>query len=134
MISGSNMMAGQPRINFFILLLVLGAGLIIIYNFNPVDGASYYPKCPSFWLTGLYCPGCGITRALHQLLHGNIRAALAYNPLAIIVSPLVIWMMFKPHWIYHSMTPKIAFVVLVAYGILRNIPYYPFLLLAPHAI
>ena len=32
--------------------------------------------CPFHMLTGLYCPGCGITRCISALLQGNWQAAL----------------------------------------------------------
>lgn len=32
-------------------------------------------------LTGLYCPGCGGTRAARYLLHGEIAKSLQYHPL-----------------------------------------------------
>ena len=35
--------------------------------------------------TGLYCPGCGSTRALYALLHGRPGEALAMNPLLLVV-------------------------------------------------
>lgn len=37
------------------------------------------PKCPLKWLTGLSCPACGIQRALHALLHGDIVGAMRFN-------------------------------------------------------
>lgn len=43
------------------------------------------PKCPTYTLTGIPCPGCGSTRATLALLHGDILQALWYNPLAILV-------------------------------------------------
>lgn len=113
-------------------MLAAACGATLLYLFDPVVDDKYFPKCPSFWLFGVYCPGCGITRALHQLLHGHLLAALAYNSLAILAAPVLVWMAFKPRWIYHPTTPKVAFFLLLAYGLMRNIPYYPFLLLAPH--
>ena len=37
--------------------------------------------CPIRFLTGVACPGCGLTRAWLAALSGDIRAALAYHPL-----------------------------------------------------
>ena len=36
--------------------------------------------CPFHFLTGLYCPGCGGTRAVMALLTGNWKASLYYHP------------------------------------------------------
>jgi hypothetical protein len=39
------------------------------------------PPCFFHLATGFPCPGCGGTRALRQLSHGHLLAALAFNPL-----------------------------------------------------
>lgn len=38
-------------------------------------------------LTGLQCPGCGISRATHAMLHGNLAEALAYNYFFVVSIP-----------------------------------------------
>jgi len=60
-------------------ILIAGAGAWILYTFPPGQG-SYYPRCIFHATTGLLCPGCGTTHALHQLLHGQIGAAFQSNP------------------------------------------------------
>ncbi len=37
--------------------------------------------CPIRYLTGVPCPGCGMTRAWLSALHGDLAAAFAYHPL-----------------------------------------------------
>jgi hypothetical protein len=59
--------------------LVLVAGWVV-YRFPPAT-TSWYPRCVFHALTGLDCPGCGGTRAVHQLLHGHFADAFALNPL-----------------------------------------------------
>ena len=39
------------------------------------------PPCPWLTLTGWQCPGCGSTRALYSLLHGDVAQAFVMNPL-----------------------------------------------------
>ena len=55
-------------------------GLLAVFLIDPAT-AGFLPPCPFRLFTGLLCPGCGGTRALHQLLHGRPAAALALNPL-----------------------------------------------------
>lgn len=42
---------------------------------------------------GIECPGCGITRACLSLLHGDVKAAVAYNPM-VFSAPLLILYFF----------------------------------------
>lgn len=48
-------------------------------------GAKHAGLIPGFCvfrtLTGIYCPGCGGTRAFHLLFHGDIAGSLIYNPI-----------------------------------------------------
>ncbi len=41
----------------------------------------YLPPCPLHYLTGLYCPGCGGTRAMMFLARGRILTSFIYHPL-----------------------------------------------------
>ncbi|NIM07518.1 MAG: DUF2752 domain-containing protein, partial [Armatimonadetes bacterium] len=78
--------------------MALGAGLavamVFLYKFNPA-GTSFYPPCPFNMLSGLYCPGCGSLRALHQLSHGHLLAALYLNPLMVIALPFIVYGLFS---------------------------------------
>ncbi len=40
-------------------------------------------SCPFLLLTGLYCPGCGGTRAVRSLLRGDLRMSFQYHPLVL---------------------------------------------------
>ena len=56
----------------------LAAGGAYLYWFEP-GKTGFFPSCPFRALTGFNCPGCGTTRALHQLLHGNVVAAFGVS-------------------------------------------------------
>lgn len=110
--------------------LVIGAAAIL-YVLDPAR-SGLLPGCPFHAMTGLWCPGCGSTRALHQLLHGHIATAFGFNPLAISLLPLVGYLAvrgeraaLKPFWIWMLLG------MVVAFGVARNIPVYPLTLLAP---
>lgn len=45
--------------------------------------------CMFHALTGLYCPGCGGTRAVKYLLNGQIRTSIQYHPLVVYMAVVV---------------------------------------------
>ncbi len=55
---------------------------LIAFPHTPVDGTVL---CPFRRLTGLSCPGCGMTRACVSLAHGELRASLTMHPFAWLV-------------------------------------------------
>ena len=124
-------------------LFVTGAIFVVLLALFALDPSeeSFYPPCPFHRLTGLYCPGCGSLRAIHQLLHGNITAAFGLNPLMVLSLPFLGYCListcaalvtkrtnagFIPaFWIWSIL------VVIILFWVLRNLPIYPFTLLAP---
>jgi hypothetical protein len=69
-------------------LVAAAAGVLMLAVFDPAT-SGVFPPCPVRYLTGWYCPGCGSLRAFHQLLHGNLRAAWAMNPLTVVLLPFL---------------------------------------------
>lgn len=61
------------------IVLVL---LIVIYiiRYTGFDYNRWTLPCLLLELTGFYCPGCGGTRAIEALLHGEWLKALWYHP------------------------------------------------------
>lgn len=124
-----------------LFLIVVVSGLIYFYFKNPAEG--FYPPCPFLYFTGFYCPGCGSSRALHQLLHLNIARAFGFNPLMVISIPFVLYLLIAHFDIKvkgRSILRRIPFnkrfyivmiFVFIGYGVIRNIPCFPFTLLAP---
>jgi hypothetical protein len=121
-----------------------GATAAVLYCVPPAPGG-IYPPCMLHALTGLHCPGCGATRCTYALLHGDLRQAAAYNLLYLLLLPVLLtWAMrvgFRfvlgdPNPIRPLPTRLIwaLFAVLLAFGIMRNLPFPPFNLLAPHEL
>ncbi len=108
-----------------------GIGLIFLYFHNPV-ATRWLPQCSFYRLTGLYCSGCGTTRALYAALHGDFYAAFRYNLLLFPSLILIGVLLWKPRLALRAWVAYPVLIILVLYWILRNIPVYPFLLLAPH--
>lgn len=107
---------------------------------NPNAAGSLLPPCPFHWLTGIYCPGCGATRALHALVHGDMAAALAMNPLLVVALPVVVLMLahvagwLPARWL--GLVRRLSdarpwAVLIISYAVLRNLPWEPFRWLAP---
>jgi hypothetical protein len=46
--------------------------------------------CPLRWATGIPCPGCGLTAAAVDLVHGRVVASLGNNPAALGLAILTI--------------------------------------------
>ena len=62
-------------------------GMLVLVSHLPPDGAGV-PVCLFQAMSGLPCPGCGLTRALSSLVQGHPAAAFSYHPFAFIVLPL----------------------------------------------
>ena len=117
-----------------------GAAVAILFFYPPTEHP-FYPRCPLYVWTGLYCPGCGSLRAVHSLLHGDFLSALRFNSLLILSSPLLAWLFLnsvrtpsgKP---LLKVGPRAGLIwsfvgATLAFGILRNLPFAPFSFLAP---
>lgn len=116
----------------------LATALAILYAYDPAH-EHFFPTCPMYSMFGLLCPGCGTLRATHRLLHGDVIAALQMNPVFILSLPFLghaAWTMARrqdpPVWLTSSRAGAAILVGLVGYSVLRNLPMYPFTLLAPH--
>lgn len=115
-------------------------GVFFVSYFNPVT-AGFFPVCPLHSMTGLNCPGCGMTRGFHAFFHGDILSALRYNALLPIflftfiyfgISMFLVlargrglsYRIFRPGLIYTFL------ILMLVFGVVRNLPFYPFNLLA----
>jgi hypothetical protein len=114
------------------------AGLGLVFTFNPTQ-THLFPPCPLYAATGLYCPGCGSTRAVHHLLHGHVAVAFGYNPLMVVSLPFLAYAAARglvrnlpPSRPLPAWTVWALLAVLVAFGTLRNLPWHPVRSMAPH--
>lgn len=62
------------------LAVLAGAALLAPTLLRP--GVSGPVLCPMRRITGVWCPTCGMTRAVAWLAHGDLHQSLRYHPLA----------------------------------------------------
>jgi hypothetical protein len=125
------------RVGLASLIVIVAA----VYLSTPGESA-WLPGCIFFKLTGLYCPGCGTTRMLFYLVHGHPLEALQYNPLSMLVLPIVLYSLVRKSFAFKlpglpKVSPRwlaaFAFAV-VLFTVARNIPAEPFCKLAPGGV
>ena len=113
--------------------------LVAAVTFAKPGHSSYLPPCIFHAFTGLFCPGCGTTRAMWYLVHGHPIHALGENALSVLLMPLVVYdlgAVLTRRWITVSsrLRPWMMWSLLalvIVFTVFRNIPGSPFSLLAP---
>lgn len=120
---------------------VLLARVLLIDAESTIRGMS--PGCPFHRVTGLHCPGCGGTRAFFAFLKGDLARSWRMNPLFLgglaaggfyLAAALLEQKTGRrPAWT--RLSAKAGWIILaliLVFWIVRNIPQWPFTLLAPY--
>jgi hypothetical protein len=93
--AGRTSVANERRRRAHLALVAVVSGvsaLAFVLRRFPPEQYGFYPRCPFHELTGLLCPGCGATRALAALVHGNPAEAMHWNGLVVTLLPLfLVW-------------------------------------------
>lgn len=122
-------------------VLTLAGGAAFVRFFNP-STAGFFPACPLLTLTGIACPGCGLTRGFHAFFQGDVLTALDYNALLPVFVLLFAYLFISMFLIaargrglsFGKFHPKMIWglsILAIAFFIGRNLPYYPFTILYP---
>ena len=101
---------------------------------DPLANGRGLIPCPLHTATGLWCPGCGLTRATIALMHGEIGTAFGYNLLFpfFFAAFALSWI----SWLRLSLGKRVApwtarlpksfpiatAAILLLFGVLRNLP------------
>lgn len=139
---GDGGLLAAPR-RFALAAVAAGVPAVVFVYLRDPETASV-PLFRCLWLvaTGTWCPGCGLTRAMHDLMHGRLLEALDHNAFGVVLMLLVsialarpfmraLWenVWEAPRWPRHSAIVLLA--TSLAWGVARNLPWEPFPLLAP---
>lgn len=112
--------------------MCLFAGVLLLALYLAFDPAKVdlFPSCLIYSTTGYRCPGCGLQRAFHALLHGEVGEAFSYNYLLVVILPLALLagarLLFPERtaswtrWLGHPLTLFLLLCLTVLWTVLRN--------------
>lgn len=92
---------------------------------------STYLPCPLHAMTGLWCPGCGATRAFGDLVRGDVASALSSNALAVVLLCVgaIVWAIWARARLRERTFRKpasgvvvVGVVIVVVFTVFRNLP------------
>jgi hypothetical protein len=114
---------------------LLGSGALLagalgyIGLVDPHRPDSFFPVCPFRLLTGWNCPACGGLRMVHDVLHGDLAAAINDNVLLLVGIPLLTgWVLARRgnwKWALTLPTGAAVLITLLAWTVVRNLPGFP---------
>jgi hypothetical protein len=99
---------------FFLIVayLAVPAALLMVPTASVESGPAI---CLIKRVSGLNCPGCGMTRAFSHAMHGNLRQAIQHNILVLVVFPAmaIVWAggllrQIRPRCRQAAVTPELA--------------------------
>ena len=127
--------AGHGRrigLGLLMVLPSLPGGLIVLRALTlPRNSPGLPDLCPLHRTTGLWCPLCGGTRATRELMHGDLGAAMGYNPFALVLEVVVIvlvarWLLASARGLRRPLATGgegiLLGVALAVFAIVRNLP------------
>jgi hypothetical protein len=117
------------------LYAALGSGALLagalgyVGLVDPHKPDSIFPICPFRLLTGWNCPACGGLRMVHDVLHGDLAAAVTDNVVLLVGIPLLAgWVLLRRRSGKTLLSPPAAATVLIAmlaWTVVRNLPGFP---------
>ena len=126
--------------DFWLVNILIGSAVLLTLFFLLLQHTGVLPSfpCVLYMALGIYCPGCGGTRALRALLGGHFIRSLRYNPAVICGILLILYYelgavitLVKKNgkrYMYHKMWPLAVYLSMVAvFTVARDV-----LLLAAH--
>lgn len=112
--------------------MIIVSGGVVLYWLDPARYV-FMPKCIFRTLTGWDCPGCGLQRAVHALLHGHFAEAFQYNYFLFMALPYVFAVMYMEWFtkgekhlrlrriLYHPYVLYAYVVLYLLWWVMRNV-------------
>lgn len=124
------------RLTVALIWLTIAAASAYLFIFEP-GKSGFFPACPFRALTGLNCPGCGSTRGLHALLHGDLVGAFQLNPFMVLALPFLLYALIAyTNAVMRGQQIKrnrldgkyiwMLFAGILFFWVFRNTRFYPF--------
>ncbi|WP_179472400.1 DUF2752 domain-containing protein [Mycolicibacterium vinylchloridicum] len=108
--------------------LAIGA-LAYVGVADPHRPGSVFPPCPFRLLTGWNCPACGGLRMTHDLLHGDLPAAVVDNVFLLVGLPLLaiwaLWRVKRGERVLSMRALTVIALAAIAWTVVRNLPGFP---------
>lgn len=108
---------------------VLAGALAYVGIADPHRPGFAFPVCPFKALTGWNCPACGGLRMTHDILHGDLGAAVVDNAFLLVGLPMLLaWLLLRWRSGKPLMdTPAVVVIVVAAitWTVVRNLPGFP---------
>lgn len=95
------------RILFHLLIVAGIGGYFLLLNFLHIS-------CPFRAVTGIPCPGCGMTRSTLALLTFDIKGFLYYNPMVALLLPALFVAFHYRTRMLKIIPPRVVTVYLIA--------------------
>lgn len=120
------------------LVVIIFAGVllavVLYYAVNPAESC-FAPKCLFKIITGYDCPSCGIQRAFHAILHGEIKSAIKLNPFLFLLLPYLLAVVYVSifknvlskklrRYTHHHITILLYLCLYLAWWIFRNTSFW----------
>jgi Protein of unknown function (DUF2752) len=108
---------------------LLAGGLAYVGVADPHNPDFAFPGCPFKLLTGWNCPACGGLRMTHDLLHGDLAAAVVDNIFLLVGLPaLLAWVLVRRRAgrpVFTTSAIAVIVVLAVTWTVARNLPGFP---------
>ena len=118
-----------------LLYPALGAGALLVGALgyvglvDPHKPDSVFPICPFRLLTGWNCPACGGLRMVHDVLHGDLAAAISDNAFLLVGIPVLAgWILLRRrsgNSLFSAPAVATLMIATLAWTVVRNLPGFP---------